>query len=1165
MNLLIRFVIRKAGWIAALGSILSVVGGYYTFLLYKNLRTDIEELLPTSARSVMDLNEVTRRLESTENLAIITLSENTKASRRFVDNLAAKLQEYPKDIIAGVEYRIDKEIHFFESRRALYLDLADLEKIRTFIRDRIEYEKLLYNPLTIFQNVDIPEPALDVRSLETKYSNRISSYTRFPDGYYATEDEKVRVLLVHLPGKLSGINGSKALRAAVDSAIAELNPKSYSEDLQIKFTGGVQNLIEEHESLIADLGFATLVVIVMVTLVLVLYYRSKRATAILILSLLMGTLWTFGISYFLVGYLNANSAFLGSVVIGNGINFGIILLARFLEERRRKRENVRAVYLSLLRTYKATLTAALAAGLAYGSLTLTGFRGFKQFGLIGLVGMVLCWISAYTVLPAFLVLLERFSSLKVSLQKSPKRVFSSLVAGFIQRHFRSAWTISFLLTLGSLAAFIQYDGQILETDLSKLRDKTSIESGSAYLSKYVDQVFDRYLSPVVILPKDREDTPKIVAHLRKKKDQEGKNSLISAVYSIDDFIPKNQPQKFQKIREIRQLLSPTVMRALSPQDRMRVREFFTPEVLKPVTVEDLPPLILSKFTERDGTIGKLVLVEPPLTKELWDGNNLINWVASLRESSDRAEPGTAVAGQLPVTSDMIEAITKDGPKATLFAFLAVVILAIFLFKNTGTVVLVCFALLLGVTWLAGLIFGLDLKINFLNFIALPITFGIGVDYGVNIFQRYRMEGQGNILKVIEQTGGAIGLASLTTIIGFGSLLLAGNQAFVSFGRLAVLGEITCVFAALISLPAYLCYRDRREQKTVLRRQTRHTVKKMGSLPAWTRLVRYRTKIWVSRWPRWWKDLSFTQKLGPFLIVLFYWLTLWFLNGFRGDHFTIGAVFLVLCYGGSPFRAALKFLLPVLLTGVVYDSQRFYSDYIRGEIRVKEPYLFDKNFFGISHSNSVLTPNEWLQLHIHPALDLVTGFAYLVFIAVFVLCALYFTVWLGHTGTKKKSAREIRIRSPRVMWSFFWVNVLGYSTYYWYPAAPPWYVDRYGLGPARLDTPADPAGCLRFDELLGTNFFTEMYGRSADVFGAIPSLHVAYPLLTVYYAFQFGALRGFSLFFYILMCFSAVYLNHHYILDLIWGSCYALFIAVLMDWIGKKETRHLPSQELSLTT
>jgi predicted RND superfamily exporter protein len=114
-----------------------------------------------------------------------------------------------------------------------------------------------------------------------------------------------------------------------------------------------------------------------------------------------------------------------------------------------------------------------------------------------------------------------------------------------------------------------------------------------------------------------------------------------------------------------------------------------------------------------------------------------------------------------------------------------------------------FALCIGNFWLAGLIFHFDIKINFLNFVALPITFGIGVDYGVNVFQRYREEGSGSIINVVRNTGGAVALASLTTIIGYGSLLIAGNQAFVSFGLLAVLGELTCVFAAVVTLPAFL--------------------------------------------------------------------------------------------------------------------------------------------------------------------------------------------------------------------------------------------------------------------------------------------------------------------------------------------------------------------------
>ena len=176
----------------------------------------------------------------------------------------------------------------------------------------------------------------------------------------------------------------------------------------------------------------------------------------------------------------------------------------------------------------------------------------------------------------------------------------------------------------------------------------------------------------------------------------------------------------------------------------------------------------------------------------------------------------------------------------------------------------------------------------------------------------------------------------------------------------------------------------------------------------------------------------------------------------------------------------------------------------------------------------------------------TGFAYLVFVFAFIGVAAYFFFWVSRKGTRKLPAPALAERAKQLPWAFFWLNVLGYTTYYWYAAAPPWYVAAHGLGPAKLDVAASSAGCARFDLLLGTHFFSEMYGRAADVFGAIPSLHVAYPLLTVFYAFRFGAARTFTVVFYLLMCFSAVYLNHHYILDILWGSVYALLIGWMMD-------------------
>ncbi|MBN23254.1 MAG: hypothetical protein CL678_18355 [Bdellovibrionaceae bacterium] len=808
-----RLIQKYAVLISLIGLGISVYSGFYTVELYKNLRTELEELLPTTARSVIDLDEIKNRLNSTDNLAVLIFSPDTKASKRFVDDLARELKKVPPEIIAGIEYKIDRELKYFENRRAIYMDTRDLKKIRDYIRDRINYEKELYNPLNIFSSRELSEPSLDLLALKKKYDLKTSSFSKFPEGYYATDDETLRVALINLPGKNSGVEGMMTLKKEVLKAIKKLNPSRYSKNIEIKYTGGVQNVIEEQASLIADLELSTVIVVVITTLAMLLYFGTFWATFALLGSLLFGTLWTFGLAYFMVGYLNANTAFLGAIVIGNGINFGIMLLARYIEERKQNQPHITALELAMSKTTTATWTAALAAGLAYGSLMLTSFRGFNQFGKIGLTGMVLCWISAFTLLPAYLTLLHRWKLLKIKKRNKIPAFFTQSMIYLVRHWPRGIWITAVLLTTGSMYLVVTNKTPYLETNLAKLRDKKSMESGSGYLTRYLDQVFDRDLSPVVILTKTTEEATTIREKIEAKIEKEGEETLIAGVRSLADFLPKNQEENFKIAKEIRERLPNSIIEQLPLEQRKQAKALIESIPRHRVTPQDLPPLVRQKFREKDGSIGKLVLVEPPLKSAFWSPKKLNHFISDLREITDSVSPGSPVAGQLPITSDMLESIQIDGPKATLFAFLAVCLLVVLLFRNLNTIIFILFALLLGVSWLAGLILLFDWKINFLNFIALPITFGIGVDYGVNIFQRYRLERKKTILHVIRDTGGAVGLASLTTIVGYGSLILASNQAFVSFGVLAVAGEITCLLAAILALPAYIRYRNLKRLKT----------------------------------------------------------------------------------------------------------------------------------------------------------------------------------------------------------------------------------------------------------------------------------------------------------------------------------------------------------------
>jgi hypothetical protein len=138
-----------------------------------------------------------------------------------------------------------------------------------------------------------------------------------------------------------------------------------------------------------------------------------------------------------------------------------------------------------------------------------------------------------------------------------------------------------------------------------------------------------------------------------------------------------------------------------------------------------------------------------------------------------------------------------------------VLLVTAIFRFNRSTLLIIGSLLVGVLWLTALTLLLKVKINFCNFIAFPITFGIGVDYSVNVMARYRQTGSRDVIEAIRSTGGAVAVCSLTTIIGYGSLLLAKNQALFLFGVVAVLGEITCLISAVVVLPAVLAAGSRR--------------------------------------------------------------------------------------------------------------------------------------------------------------------------------------------------------------------------------------------------------------------------------------------------------------------------------------------------------------------
>jgi inositol phosphorylceramide synthase catalytic subunit len=257
-----------------------------------------------------------------------------------------------------------------------------------------------------------------------------------------------------------------------------------------------------------------------------------------------------------------------------------------------------------------------------------------------------------------------------------------------------------------------------------------------------------------------------------------------------------------------------------------------------------------------------------------------------------------------------------------------------------------------------------------------------------------------------------------------------------------------------------------------------------------------------------------------------------LGGAGPEHFIAVVLFLGLALWSDGSRRLARVAMPFLLYGVVYDSMRWYEDIIRSPvIHLHEPYNFDLRLFGINTASGRLTPNEWFQLHTNPVLDFVCGLSYTPFL--FIGESAVLALYLLYGGQER--------RAVRFTWVFVLSNFVGFSLYYIYPAAPPWYVAAHGFT-ADLGVRASAAGALRFDQLVGLPVMASFYGKSADVFGAIPSLHVVYPMLALLYGWRLPRFRIFAAVYLFLVCLSAVYLNHHYILDILVG--FALGLAVM---------------------
>jgi hypothetical protein len=305
-----------------------------------------------------------------------------------------------------------------------------------------------------------------------------------------------------------------------------------------------------------------------------------------------------------------------------------------------------------------------------------------------------------------------------------------------------------------------------------------------------------------------------------------------------------------------------------------------------------------------------------------------------------------------------------------------------------------------------------------------------------------------------------------------------------------------------------------------------------------------TRVWRhmrALWPRW--------TLGPLLPFYVFIVFVIYKGDLRWDHVAMAIFVPFLAYTNERTKKLCVGAYPMMLTALLYNVMGYVKNIGVSPETVHDCDLraLEMRLFGITSNGVKMTLNDWFLTHHATWLDIYCAVPYgtFIFACLGVAIFLYF-----------KDYRAVQ----RFAWVFFLMNMAGFITYHVYPAAPPWYFHAHGCDISMTAMPSAGPRLENVDRVLGITYFHGMYGRSSDLYGAVPSLHVAYPLLILVEGWRtFGwPARVASMIFFVSMVFAAVYLDHHWVTDVVLGICYCLTATAAVRFIHTRAIADHPA-------
>jgi uncharacterized protein len=681
-----------------------------------------------------------------------------------------------------------------------------------------------------------------------------ASETASHDGFLWSDDKQLLFVLANPKVDAGDVNRFRTAVQQIRQDVYELR-HAYP-DVEVGITGKAVLETDEMTAAQRDMTIATVISLVGVGILFVAFFRGVVRPGLTVFTLMIGVVWSLGFTTLTIGHLNIFTIVFAPMLIGLGIDStGIHFLTHYEAERAAGKNVRQALEHTFIGTGAGIVTATLTTATAFYALILTDFLGLRELGFITGSGLMLILLATFTCLPALLVLEERWRGARTPVSKT---LYAEERGGYVERLYRYPWAtlaasaffvILSLLALGKIGTDfnllrLQSErnesviwaekmfestrrsvlmGELMAHSLEEVERKVAALSHMPSVEK-VDSILS-------VLPEEQERKLALLRELRpllaemtiQRPDTEAVD--IAALRAIllrlnakigegEETAQASAEEAFrQDLREAQRLIEQFLHRVqqMPPAETQQGLLTFQQELrsdladklamlqrnleAEPVTIQDLPRELQARYV---GKTGKFRLFVFP-AENVWEPQPLARFVRDLQAVD-------ADALGAPVTNyEYIETIKEGYHKASLYAMSGIVFLALLMFRGARSTILALVPLLVGSVWTLGMMALFGVQFNMANLLFLPLIIGIGIDNGVHIVHSFRAteKYEGESVPLARSTAKAITLAALTTIIGFGSLMISSHRGIYSLGLLVALGVGSVLIASLTTLPSLL--------------------------------------------------------------------------------------------------------------------------------------------------------------------------------------------------------------------------------------------------------------------------------------------------------------------------------------------------------------------------